>query len=391
MVAEAEANYAQVRRILQSKAFRTSEVHRNLLNYLSEKSLSGTADNLKEYTVGLDVFAKPDSYDPRQESVVRMHTARLRQKLAEYYRTEGAEDAIFVDLPKGGFKVTFEPRAEPEPLAPAPVFAQIPRPTYRREMILAALLVVAIACASYFGLRLRQVQRTGRDTLQEPTAWTPELRELWAPLLSMDRPLVVCLQTQGGSDASPAHSLTGLATANGAFVLGQFLADRKQNVFLTGSEALSLPEISMGNVVFLGPAPENRQLQALAVDQQFVVEPQGIRNLHPQAGEPTLIADQASRNSKSADQSYALITHAPGLSGKGDVLYFSGNHVSSVTAGVEAFTDPALAKTLVTKMRKPDGSLPRFYQVVLKVKSMDDMPLEISYVMHRELSGKAVR
>ncbi len=361
MVAEAEANYAQVRRILQSKAFRTSEVHRNLLNYLAEKSLSGAADSLKEYTVGLDVFAKPDSYDPRQESVVRMHTARLRQKLAEYYRTEGAEDAILVDLPKGGFKVTFEPRAEPEPLAPVPAFAQLPRPAYRREMILAALLVVAIACASYFGLRLRQVQRTGRDTLQEPTAWTPELRELWAPL------------------------------ANGAFLLGQFLADRKQNVFLTGSEALSLPEISMGNVVFLGPAPQSRQLQALAVDQQFVVEPQGIRNLHPRAGEPTLIADQASQNSKSTDESYALITHAPGLSGKGDVLYFSGNHVSSVTAGVEAFTDPTLAKTLVIELRKPDGSLPRFYQVVLKVKSMDEMPLEISYVMHRELSGKVAR
>src|ERR1700686_4990070 len=117
MVAEAEANYAQVRRILQSKAFRTSEVHRNLLTYLAEKSLSGTADSLKEYTVGLDVFAKPDSYDPRQESVVRMHMARLRQKLAEYYRTEGLTDPIIVDLPKGAFKVTSEAR-------PAAVVAQ---------------------------------------------------------------------------------------------------------------------------------------------------------------------------------------------------------------------------------------------------------------------------
>jgi hypothetical protein len=59
--------------------------------YLSEKSLSGTADGLNEYTVGLDVFAKPASYDPRRESVVRMHVARLRQKLAEYYRTEGVD------------------------------------------------------------------------------------------------------------------------------------------------------------------------------------------------------------------------------------------------------------------------------------------------------------
>src|SRR5580700_2348855 len=118
MVLEAEATQAQIQRILQSKAFRTSEVHRNLLSYLAEKSLEGTADGLKEYTVGLDVFAKPASFDPRQESAVRMHVARLRQKLAEYYRTEGAGDALIVDLPKGGFKITFEPRPaslEPEP------------------------------------------------------------------------------------------------------------------------------------------------------------------------------------------------------------------------------------------------------------------------------------
>src|SRR6267154_3169523 len=120
MVLELEATQAQIQRILQSKAFRTSEVHRNLLSYLAEKSLSGTADSLKEYTVGLDVFSKPESYDPRQESTVRMHVARLRQKLAEYYRTEGIDDPIIVDLPKGGFKVTFEPR---QPLAQPPIAA----------------------------------------------------------------------------------------------------------------------------------------------------------------------------------------------------------------------------------------------------------------------------
>ena len=94
MVPELEARQTQIQRIVQSKAFRTSAVHRNLLTYLAEKSLSGTADGLKEYTVGLDVFSKPSSYDPRQESVVRMHMARLRQKLTEYYRTEGIEDPI---------------------------------------------------------------------------------------------------------------------------------------------------------------------------------------------------------------------------------------------------------------------------------------------------------
>ena len=75
MVLELEASSAQIQRIVQSKAFRTSEVHRNLLTYLAEKSLSGDAENIKEYTIGLDVFGKPDSYDPRQESTASLTAA----------------------------------------------------------------------------------------------------------------------------------------------------------------------------------------------------------------------------------------------------------------------------------------------------------------------------
>src|SRR5262250_2841735 len=119
MVPELDQNKIQIQRIVASKAFKTSEVHRNLFNYLADKSLAGEAHNLKEYTVGLDVFGKPASYDPRQESVVRMHVGRLRQKLTEYYRTEGTDDPVVVDLPKGGFALTFAARpttVEPEPV-----------------------------------------------------------------------------------------------------------------------------------------------------------------------------------------------------------------------------------------------------------------------------------
>src|SRR6266853_1854070 len=215
MVPLLEAGQTQIQRILQSKALRTSEVHRNLLSYLADKSLAGTADGLKEYTVGLDVFAKPSSYDPRQESVVRMHMARLRQKLLEYYRTEGVDDAIVVDLPKGAFKVTFEPRVavmEPEPPVEQEIAEAVPAATPKRSLIFLALLAVtAIACASYFGVRLRQVERNTVSAIT-PTVWTPELRELWTPLLSQDRPLVVVLATQ------QAANLTGLSTANSAFL-----------------------------------------------------------------------------------------------------------------------------------------------------------------------------
>src|SRR5579864_3061092 len=114
---------AQIDRILRSDTFRNSESLRRLLRYLADKSATGEANQLKEYAIGLDAFGKPPSYDPRQESVVRMHVARLRQKLTDYYHADGASDPILVDLPKGGFKIEFVARTPvPEPPQPtAPV------------------------------------------------------------------------------------------------------------------------------------------------------------------------------------------------------------------------------------------------------------------------------
>jgi len=373
MVLELEATHAQIQRILQSKAFRTSEIHRTLLSYLAEKSVSGSADGLKEYTVGLDVFAKPDSYDPRQESTVRMHVARLRQKIGEYYRTEGLEDPIVVDLPKGGFKLTFEPReVRPEPMAEPPAVA--PR-WGRKEIGLIAGLVIAIGLAVYFGMRLRQVERTSLEIRD----WTPELQQLWEPLVSSKRPLIICLSTPnaGSSEAG---------TATGAVLLGQFLGMlHKQDVLVTSSDQIAAPEVAMGNVVFLGPVAGNRQMQAMSADRPFVLGTEGIRNMDPRPGEPELFADKPPQDPQDTEESYALISRVPGLYGNGEVLYLAGNRISSITGEVQAFTDAMFAKTLVSKMKKPDGSLPRYYQVVLKIRSMDTMPIEVSYVIHREL------
>ena len=55
---------------------------------------------------------------------------------------------------------------------------------------------------------------------------------------------------------------------------------------------------------------------------------------------------------------------------------------------MRALTDPTLARELVAKLKMQDGRLPRFYQVVLKVRSMDSMPIDISYLYHRDLSAE---
>jgi hypothetical protein len=100
----------QVDRILHSDELRTSEVLRQLLQFLMEKTVQGEADHLKEYTVAIDGLGKPPTYDPQHNSAVRIQVGRLRLKLAEYYREAGKFDPVVVSLPKGRFKLTLEQR-----------------------------------------------------------------------------------------------------------------------------------------------------------------------------------------------------------------------------------------------------------------------------------------
>jgi hypothetical protein len=385
VVETADAKQLQIQRILESKPFRTSEIHRNLLQYLSDKALSGEGDSVKEYTLGLDVFGKPDTFDPRQESSVRMHVARLRQKLTEYYRTEGLSDTLIVDLPKGGFRLVFEqsPAIETEPdVAVGPPAPEGRFQRYSPAWLGAALLaILAVAGATYWfwpsntqGVAGGQV--TAGETLSR------ELAELWAPFFDSPRPLLVCL----GVGTDPVMNA---GTANGAFFLGQFLTpDRKREVVLTRSDQISMPEIAMDNVVFVGNSAGTRQIESIPMDRKFVLDAKGVRNLKPEAGEPAYLADRMQEGDEgTGEETYALITQAPGLYGSGRILLLEGNHTSSVMAAVRSLTDPSLARTVLTSFGR-GGKLPKYYQTVLRVRSMDQMPVEVTPVLHRELPGR---
>ena len=65
---------------------------------------------MKEYSIGLEVFQRGVSYDPRSDAVVRVQATLLRKKLAAYYAEEGVNDPIILDLPKGHYVASFHVR-----------------------------------------------------------------------------------------------------------------------------------------------------------------------------------------------------------------------------------------------------------------------------------------
>jgi TolB-like protein len=92
-----------LKKLLSGKSFASSRRRAELLRYLVERMLAGKADSISEYGIGLDVYGKPDSFDPRLDSTVRSDMSRLRRTLAEYYEREGAADAWRIEFPNRGY------------------------------------------------------------------------------------------------------------------------------------------------------------------------------------------------------------------------------------------------------------------------------------------------
>ena len=103
---------AELARVLASQTFRQVERLKRFLNFVVSEALSGRGDQLKEYVIGVQVFDKESSFDPRADPIVRVQARRLRARLVRYYRDEGHEDALVIEMPKGGYSPVFRARAQ---------------------------------------------------------------------------------------------------------------------------------------------------------------------------------------------------------------------------------------------------------------------------------------
>ena len=73
-------------RILASRAFHQGDRLKRFLSFIVSEAIDGHRNELKEYVVGVQVFGKEASFDPRTDPIVRVQARRLRAKLGQYYR-----------------------------------------------------------------------------------------------------------------------------------------------------------------------------------------------------------------------------------------------------------------------------------------------------------------
>ncbi|MEZ2347902.1 hypothetical protein [Terriglobus sp. RCC_193] len=181
---------AQLDRLLQSSHFRNSKRYPALLGYIVEETLEGRGPQLKERTLGIDVFGRPGDYDTASDPIVRVTIAEIRKRIAQYYHEDAHASELRIELTPGSYIPEFLPGREHEPEAalevasPLPIVppvAEVPARAFpRRQWLFPVLagLVVLLAGAGFAGwYRLR----------------SSPLEDLWRPFFAADGPITYCL------------------------------------------------------------------------------------------------------------------------------------------------------------------------------------------------------
>jgi hypothetical protein len=135
---------AELNRLQESAAFRTSKRCREFLQYIVEQTIKGQNGALKERLIGVELFQLPPDFDTGQHTIVRVTANEVRKKLAQYYAAEnGSCHPVRIGLPPGAYSVEFRWEA---PAAAPPVPA---RPRWLTGAVLACAAVVLLTAAVY--------------------------------------------------------------------------------------------------------------------------------------------------------------------------------------------------------------------------------------------------
>lgn len=170
-----ETIQAQVKRILASPEFSSSERSSRLLEYFVDQYLFDPEKNISQYQIGFDVFGRNTDFDPQVDSVVRVQTGRLRQKLEKYYAGTGLTDEVFIEIRRGCYaaNVTLRPIPSYSPNgsmhleAPA---SKVKRGTFTRR----TNLFLLCTCLIGIGILVGTIFRFSRREARQPETWTAE-------------------------------------------------------------------------------------------------------------------------------------------------------------------------------------------------------------------------
>jgi hypothetical protein len=215
---------AQLERILANPLFKNSKRYPTLLRYVVERTLDGHPGELKERTLGIEVFGRDPDYDTNLDPVVRTTAAEIRKRLAQYYQEPYHENEPRIDLPLGSYAARFHSAAVERltvpVLSPVPVIRRRPN----RSLRLAAFIAVPVLAALAVWLK----------------PWTPHsaLDKLWTPVLDSSSPVLLCVGQRPFVGVSTTEPQSSGLVQNASLTQTTLF-----QLYYLGSQNVALPDV----------------------------------------------------------------------------------------------------------------------------------------------------
>lgn len=411
-VTEAELRHLQVEKMVNSHTLHGSESLCKLLRYLADHALKHPGVALKEYQIATEVFGRPTDFDPHLDSLVRVQAGRLRSKISEYYASEGSEDPIIVELPKGTYALAFHTaNASANAILHGHEdswpqrSADLPRNGSRLTIILSTLLAVAVVVIAVS--LVSRMTSTGSAAAGErvPAAfrvfWHSFVAAPETPWVIFSNGAFVGRPETGLRYFDPAHDsreaildhYTGVGEVLAVYDLDQVFAQLHSQIRVKRGSLFSLDDAQNGNLIFVGSPAENLTLLDIPNTRQFVFEraksgPRkgdlAIVNVHPEADEPKMFFASPAHNSLTED--YAIVGLVPGMNPARSVLILAGTTTIGTQAAAEYVCRQDSVEQLLLRLSVSENGEMKPFEAVLHVKVARGVPVGTELVALRKVA-----
>jgi hypothetical protein len=379
------------------------------LRYLVERALDGSGHQLKERTIGVEVFGRDATYDTGNDAIVRVSANGVRKRLLAHYAQAdlGREPgSVQISLPAGSYMLEFhilpperDEAALPEPPGrrPSPL-SSVRAPRWRWPAAAWAVIgVLAVACGMLAWYNRQLMSRVPPAPGMEFLPWSQfGSQKVVRVALTDSNYTIYCnvvakrgltldeyLGEQWTGDFGPGLASVSSRSGNQYTSVVSAVAASRVSAMLetTGRTALLVParKLQMEQfkgeqpVILLGSALANPWAEVFRDSLTFVIEVdpvtrfQYVGNHGPLPGEPARW--QPTPATASPGIAYAILSLIPNLTGKGWVLLVAGTSAEGTGAASELLTDPArLRKELTARGINPTGRVQKL-ELLLRVQS----------------------
>jgi hypothetical protein len=413
-VTEREHFLEQINRLVSSRALHGSESLCKLLRYLARHAVDHPGTAIKEFQIATEVFGRSPDFDPQLDSMVRVQAGRLRSKLTEYYSSDGLEDPVVVELPKGTYVLSFHHRNHSAAKSPPGNVNGVvgkdalEKSTERRwgtEVISLSIFLAAAILVIVWLMATRNSGPVGLANESEPVpaafrvfwkGFTSGPEEPWVVFSNaafIGRPETGMRYRDAARDAGAPilDHYTGVGEVLAVHELDRVFGLLHRRIRVKRGSLFSLDDAKNNNLIFIGSPVENLSLLEIPGTQEFFFEQStsgprkgdhAIINRHPQPDEGKEFF--ATPSGVPLTEDYALLGLVKGINQGQSVLILAGNTTIGTQAAVEYVCRQSSLEELLLRLSVSQNGDLKPFEAVIRAKVARGVPVETELVAIRK-------